>query len=136
SPGSPGILVGTIDSGVAAVPDLAGKVDQRWTISRKGKLTRDKQATVVLGHGTAVASLIAANAGDSFGMTGFGGASHVITIREWAFTDVPPAVALMKPAALGGGIVNMSFGGDARETPIMLDAIRKAAADGMLLVAA
>src|SRR5438128_2141963 len=30
SPGSPSIVVGTIDSGVADVPDLAGKIDGRW----------------------------------------------------------------------------------------------------------
>ena len=136
SPGSPSILVGTIDTGVADVPDLAGKVDQRWTVSRKGRLTRDARATVMVGHGTAVASLIAANVGDGFGMAGFGGASHLITIREWAFTDISTAAALMKLDSLGVRIVNMSFGGDALETPIMLDAIHKAAADGMLLVAA
>src|SRR5437899_12909817 len=136
SPGSPSILVGTIDTGVADVPDLAGEVDQRWTVSRRGRLTRDTRATVVVGHGTAVASLIAANVDDGFGMAGFGGASHLITIREWAFTDVSTAAALMKLDSLGVRIVNMSFGGDALETPIMLDAIHKAAADGMLLVAA
>ena len=136
SPGSPTTLVGTIDTGVADVPDLAGKIDQRWTVSREGSLTRDAGATVVVGHGTAVASLIAANVGDGFGMAGFGGASHLITIREWAFTGVPTAAALMKLDALGVRIVNMSFGGDALETPIVLDAIHKAAADGMLLVAA
>src|SRR2546425_3173798 len=136
SSGSPSILVGTIDTGVAEVPDLAGKVDQRWTVSRRGRLTRDTRATVVVGHGTAVASLIAADVDDGFGMAGFGGASHLITIREWAFTDVSTAAALMKLDSLGVRIVNMSFGGDALETPIMLDAIHKAAADGMLLVAA
>jgi subtilisin family serine protease len=90
----------------------------------------------VLGHGTAVASLIAANVGDGFGMAGFGGASHLITIHEWAFTDVSTAATLMKLDSLGVRIVNMSFGGAALATPIMLDAIHKAAADGMLLVAA
>ena len=136
SSGSPSVVVGTIDTGVADVPDLAGKVDQRWTVSRKGRLTRDKRAIVELGHGTAVASLIAANVGDGFGMAGFGGASHLITVHEWAFTDVSTAAALMKLDSLGVRIVNMSFGGDALETPIVLDAIHKAAVDGMLLVAA
>ena len=31
SPGSPAIVVGTIDSGVAEIPDLAGKIDGRWS---------------------------------------------------------------------------------------------------------
>lgn len=134
--GSPAILVGTIDSGVADVPDLAGKVDQRWSVSRTGKLTRDTVATDLVGHGTAVASLIAANDNDGFGMGGFGGATHLVAIRARSLTPVATAVALMKLDALGVRIVNMSFGADAPERPIMLDAIHKAAADGMLLIAA
>ncbi|HEY3542230.1 MAG TPA: S8 family serine peptidase [Gaiellaceae bacterium] len=136
SAGSPSVVVGTIDSGAADVPDLAGKVDERWTVSRMGKLTRDRSASDLFGHGTAVASLIAANVNDGFGMAGFGGATHLIAVRAWAFTDVSTAAALMKLDSLGVRIVNMSFGGGAPETPIMLDAIHKAAADGMLLVAA
>jgi serine protease len=136
SPGSPRIVVGMIDSGVAAVPDLAGKVDERWTVSSDGKLTRDAVAADTIGHGTAVASLIAANVDDGFGMAGFGGAAHLAVVRAWTFNDVATASALMKLDALGVRIVNLSFGGDAPETPIMLDAIHMAAADGLLLVAA
>ena len=136
SPGSRTTLVGMIDSGAADVPDLAGKVDQRWTVSQRGKLTRDRRASDLVGHGTAVASLLAANVDDGFGMAGFGGATHLIVVRAWKFNDVSTAAALMKLDSLGVRIVNMSFGGDAPETPLMLDAIHKAAADGMLLVAA
>jgi subtilisin family serine protease len=136
SKGSPSILVGTIDSGAGEVPDLAGKIDQRWTVSRKGKVAREKRAFDLVGHGTAVASLIAANVDDGLGMAGFGGASHLIVMHAWALTDVASAAALMKLDSLGVRIVNMSFGGPAAETPIMLDAIHKAASDGMLLVAA
>ena len=42
----------------------------------------------------------------------------------------------MKLDTLGVRIVNMSFGEDAPEGPMLRDAIHKAAADGMLLVAA
>ena len=133
SPGSPSVVVGTIDTGAAAVPDLAGKVDQRWTVSAKGKVAREKRAYDLIGHGTAVASLIA---GNGFGIAGFGGASHLIVMHAWSLTDVATAAALMKLDSLGVRIVNMSFGGPAAESPIMLDAVHKAAADGMLLVAA
>ena len=136
SPGSPTIVVGTIDTGVADVPDLAGKVDARWTVAQDGTLTRDPGGNDVVGHGTAVASLIAANVGDGFGMAGFGGATHLIAVRAQALTDTEVAVALMKLDRLGVRIVNMSFGEDAPELPILRDAIHKAAADGMLLVAA
>lgn len=134
--GSPSILVGTIDTGTADVPDLTGKVDQRWTVSAKGKVARELHPFDVVGHGTAVASLIAANVGDGFGMAGFGGASHLVVVHAWTLTDLATAAALMKLDALGVRIVNMSFGGPHPETPIMLDAIHKAATDGMLLVAA
>ena len=136
SPGSPSVLVGTIDSGAADIPDLAGKVDQRWSVTAAGKVTRDAKASDLLGHGTAVAALIAANVDDGFGMAGFGGASHLIAVRVWTLTPVATAVALMKLDALGVRIVNMSFAGDLPEKPIMRDAIHRAEADGMLLVAA
>jgi subtilisin family serine protease len=136
SQGSASILVGTIDTGAAEVPDLAGKIDQRWTVSGKGTVARERRAVDLFGHGTAVASLIAANVGDGFGMAGFGGASHLIVMHAWTLSDVATAAALMKLDSLGVRIVNMSFGSDALEAPIMLDAIHKAAADGMLLIAA
>ena len=136
SPGSPTIVVGTIDSGAADVPDLAGKVDARWTVAQDGTLTRDAGGNDDVGHGTAVASLIAANVDDGFGMAGFGGATHVIAVRARALTDTEVAVALMKLDRLGVRIVNMSFGVEAPDEPIVRDAIHKAAADGILLVAA
>src|SRR6059058_2646258 len=61
SSGSASVVVGTIDSGAADISDLAGKVDSRWTVSAKGKVSRDSSGNDYLGHGSAVASLIAAN---------------------------------------------------------------------------
>jgi subtilisin family serine protease len=105
-------------------------------VSPTGKLTRDRGGNDFAGHGTAVASLIAANVDDGFGMAGFGGASHVIAIRATTLNGVAVAAALLKLDALGARIVNMSFGSPRPEPPIVLDAIRKAAADGLLLIAA
>src|SRR3954468_23152455 len=133
SPGSPSVVVGTIDSGTAAIPDLDGKVDSRWTVSAKGKVTLAKRAVDDIGHGTAVASLIAAN---GFGMQGFGGATHLVSVRVPKMTPVAVGAALLKLDALGVRIVNMSFGSHSSEPPVILAAIRKAQADGMLLVAA
>lgn len=131
--GSATIVVGTIDSGAAAIADLTGKVDSRWTVSPRGAVTRDLRGNDPLGHGSAVASLIAAN---GYGMAGFGGAAHVIAMRAPVLTGVAVAVALLKLDSLGVRIVNMSFGGRAAEPPIVLDAIHKAERDGLLLVAA
>lgn len=133
SPGSATVIVGTIDSGTAEIPDLAGKIDSRWSVSATGRVRRDSGGDDYLGHGTAVASLIAAN---GFGMAGFGGETHVISIRVPKFTDLAVAAALTKLDALGARIVNMSFGQDFSEGRVVLKAIEKAEADGMLLIAA
>ena len=139
--GDPAIVVGIIDTGVGAVPDLAGKIDSLWTVAPDGTVTPDAVATGNddTGHGTAVASLIAANVDDGFGMAGFGGATHVIAVHagyQGFFYDTAVAIALTKLDSLGVRIVNMSLGGPTPSQPILLDAIHKAAADGILLVAA
>ena len=72
-------------------------------------------------------------------MAGFGGATHVIAVHtgyQGLFYDTSIAIALTKLDALGVRIVNMSLGGPAPSQPILIDAIHKAAADGILLVAA
>jgi subtilisin family serine protease len=141
SPGDPKIVVGVIDTGAAAVPDLAGKVDSLWTLAPDGMPVSEsvQDGDDDVGHGTAVASLIAANVDDGFGMAGFGGATHVIAFRadrQGFFDDAGIATALMKLDSLGVRIVNMSLGGPSPSEPILVDAIHKAAADGLLLVAA
>ncbi len=141
SPGDPTIAVGVIDSGAAAVPDLAGKLDSLWRLAPDGTAVEEsvQVGDDEMGHGTAVASLIAANVDDGFGMAGFGGATHVIAVRadvQGFFTDTRVAIGIMKLDSLGVRIINMSLGGPYPSEPILVDAIHKAAADGILLVAA
>jgi len=138
--GDPRIQVGVVDTGVDAVPDLAGKIDGLYDVTAHGT---QRSASAVgnddYGHGTAVASLIAAGDGDGFGMAGFGGAAHVIGIhadRQGRFYDTDIAQAITKLDELGVRIVNLSIGGPYPSSPILVDAIVKAASDGMLIVAA
>jgi hypothetical protein len=135
SQGSSMIRVCTIDSGVADVPDLANKIDGRWYFVGQTPAS-GAEGTDVEGHGTAVASLIAANNDDGFGMAGFGGAAHVITFRDDDLADTSIALALMKLTSLGCRIVNMSLGGPDPVSGILRDAIDKASAAGVLIVAA
>jgi subtilisin family serine protease len=137
--GSPGVVVGVIDTGIDNIPDLAGKVDSLWNV----RGTQILEVSVLegnddYGHGTAVASMIAAAIDDAFGMAGFGGKTHVIGVHagsDGLFVDTSVAVALMKLDSLGVRIVNMSLGGRTPSEPILVDAIHKAAADGVLLIA-
>jgi subtilisin family serine protease len=141
STGDPAVVVGTIDSGADDVPDLAGKLDGLWSVAPNGTLTADPLpgGNDDTGHGTAVASLIAANVDDGFGMAGFGGAAHVIAVHagtQGFFPDASIARALLKLDSLGVRIVNMSLGKRSPSQPILINAIHKAAADGVLIVAA
>jgi subtilisin family serine protease len=140
TPGSAKIQVGVIDTGVDVVPDLAGKIDALYDVVLDGApLSPSASGNDDYGHGTAVASLIAASTGDGFGMAGFGGAAHIVGVHAGShggFTDSDVAVALAKLDGLGVRIVNLSLGGSYPSTPILVDAIHKAASDGMLIVAA
>ena len=135
--GDPRIQVGVIDTGVDALPDLAGKIDGLYDVTANGtQLSASPAGNDDYGHGTAVASLIAAN---GFGMAGFGGAAHVIGVHadnQGRFYDADIAQAIAKLDALGVRIVNLSIGGPEPSSPILVDAIDKAISDGMLIVAA
>ncbi len=140
SQGSPMILVGTVDSGIGDVPDLAGKVDARWTFATNGPPNTQKVANGfgfdIYGHGTGVGSLIAANVDDGFGMAGFGGATHLVSFRDDFLNDTTIALALEKLVSVGCRIVNMSLGGPDPSSPILHDSINKALIAGVLIVAA
>jgi serine protease len=128
-----------IDTGPADIPDLAGKIDSRWTVTAEGTVVPAADSTDALGHGTAVASLIAANPDDGVGMAGFGGAAHVIAVHadnQGYFVDTKIAIALTNLVSLGARIVNLSLGGQQPSAPVLVDAIHQAAAHGVLLVAA
>jgi serine protease len=135
SQGSPAILTCTIDTGVADVPDLAGKIDGRYYFVGQAPV-QGAGGTDPAGHGTAVASLIAANNDDGFGIAGFGGGTHIIVFRDDALADTSIALALLKLNSLGCRIINMSLGGPEPMSPILRDAIDRVFAAGVLMVAA
>jgi len=94
--GDPHVVVGVIDTGVARVRDLEGKIDSLWTVNGM-TVSQVFDSNDTYGHGTAVASLIAANNGDRFGMAGFGGDTHVIGVdagSDGIFNDAQVAAAL------------------------------------------
>src|SRR5215208_1080788 len=136
--GDANVVVGVIDSGVAHVPDLAGKIDSLWSVTG-GTIAQVFDDNDDQGHGTAVASLIAASPNDGFGIAGFGGDTHIIGVHagiEGNYNDPDLAIALTKLVSLGARIVNMSLGGKVPSDPVLVDAMHSAAAQNVLLVAA
>lgn len=127
--GSPSVLVGIVDSGVSDIPDLVGKVAVRlWGPAESDGLDLD-------GHGTAVASLLAATPDDGVGMAGYGGAARVVSyrVRDLNYTQV--AAGVTELVNRGVRVINLSFG-SASIPAVLRDAITDAMSRGVLVVAA
>ncbi len=128
SHGSPTILIGDVDTGVTEVPDLTGKIAERWFSPLLGA------GDDPLGHGTAVSSLLAANVDDGYGMAGFGGESRVIMYRtQYDNASIARGISLL--VSRGVRIVNLSLGAYDQSFAVT-DAVERALSSGVLVVAA
>ena len=128
--GDPGILVGVLDSGITAVPDLAGKIAETFW---------DKAATTsggdVLGHGTFVSSIIASRNDDGFGLAGFCGACRLAVYKAPPLTDVQVAEGIRTLTDAHVRVINLSIVLD-EPSQAVTDALNYATAAGVLVVAA
>lgn len=127
--GDPSMLVGIVDTGVADVPDLAGKIANTLWFPDQGT-----DATDTDGHGTFVASIIAANNDDSFGLAGFCGACRLVVFRDVVSSSVTNAEAIQQLVDAGVKIINFSRGGYGASL-VLEDAVNYAVAHGVLFVA-
>jgi subtilisin family serine protease len=128
SKGGPDIVVGVIDSGAASIPDLQGKILERW------RWTHESEAEDALGHGTFVTSLIAANNDDGRGLAGACGACRIIVFKVERLNSLAVAGAIRHLVDRGVRIINMSFGGPGVSL-VELQALSYAIERGVLLVA-
>lgn len=74
--GDPSIVIATIDTGVNAIPDLQNALVPGWDF-----VENDGEAQDTHGHGTRVASVIAARGNNGIGMTGHCWGCRIMPIR-------------------------------------------------------
>jgi subtilisin family serine protease len=128
--GDPSILVGVVDSGVASVPDLTGKIAETfWDHSAA------VSAVDTLGHGTFVSSIIAARNDDGSGLAGFCGACRLAVFKASPLTNVEVAEGIQTLTDAHVRVLNLSFVLDKPSQPV-IDALDYALAAGVLVVAA
>ncbi|MDH7516305.1 MAG: S8 family serine peptidase [Bacteroidota bacterium] len=140
--GVPGDFDGVDDDGNGFVDDVVGYdfTDQRGYGNAGGGDYRDPDPDVTdeMGHGTAVAGIIAAEADNGIGIAGVAPACRLMVLRAFdargigAESDV--ARALIYAVDNGAGVINMSFG-DVVYSRVLRDVIRYAAGMGVVMVA-
>jgi subtilisin family serine protease len=130
SKGDPSILVGVVDSGVADVPDLRGKVAETFWDPRRTTSAED-----VLGHGTFVASVIGAANDDGIGLAGFCGACRLAVYKAIPLTNLQIAAGISRLTDAHVRVINLSLVQPTVSQDVV-DAINYALAAGVLVVAA
>lgn len=107
-----GALVAVIDQGVdTSHPDLAGRI--REAIDRDDDPGSGPATTDENGHGTLVASLACATAGNGIGLAGAGYGCDLLVIKS-DLTDSSVAQSIVLAVDRGADAINMSFGQDNR----------------------
>jgi len=130
-----GVTVAVIDSGVDANPQFGDRVTVGPDLSG---VTGFPVGADCVGHGTAVASIIAAapRAGVSF--SGVAPRAQILSIKitnsELAIPGGVTATAIRDAVGLGAGVINLSLAG--ADTPALRSAVQFARARDVVLVAA
>jgi subtilisin family serine protease len=130
SKGDPSILVGVVDSGVANVRDLRGKVAATYWDPRINQSGDD-----LIGHGTFVASVVASANDDGFGLAGFCGACRLAVYKAIPLNDVQIAAGIEQLTDAHVRVINLSLV-EPTVSQDVVDAINYALAAGVLVVAA
>ena len=129
-----GIVVAVIDTGVAAAPDLAGRILPGWNV-----LAGTSDATDDNGHGTHVAGTIAELEGNGIAEAGVAPGAQILPVKvldaEGAGSDADIAAGLVWAADHGARVVNLSLGGP-DPTVTLASAVAYARAHGVIVVAA
>jgi putative cell wall-binding protein len=135
-----GVVVAVLDSGVDGThPDLAGKVlaGVDATVSPPATIPAGTNSDTV-GHGTAVAGVIAAGRDDGVGIAGVAPGARILPVRVGDANGITTAAFLRGMYAArdrGAKVINLSFGGCGYD-PAEQAAVNAAVAGGAIVVAA
>jgi subtilisin family serine protease len=128
-----GVIVGVVDSGVARTADFGTRVLTGTDFLADGDGTADAN-----GHGTGVASIIAATAADGIGMTGGAPSVRILPVRVCNAAGSCPSDALaagiLWAVDHGAQVINASVGGGG--SPGIAAAVAYAEAHSVTFVAA
>ena len=132
--GSPSVMVAVIDTGVYGThPDLISNLSPGWNFVKSNSDTSD-----LLGHGTAVAGVIAAAGNNGIGVAGMSWHSRIMPLLVVdendlaAYSDI--AEAIQYAADRGVRVINISIGG-AVPSPTLQSAVDYAWNKGALIFA-
>ncbi|MBM2619245.1 S8 family serine peptidase [Actinoplanes sp. LDG1-06] len=132
--GSSRVIVAVIDTGVSALPDLAGRL-----LPGRDFVNHDNDASDDNGHGTMAATVIAAAGGNRTGIAGVCWSCRILPVKVLnakgggSYTDI--ALGIRYAADRGAAVISLSLGGS-DDSPLLRDAVAYAGSKGALVVAA
>jgi subtilisin family serine protease len=132
--GSADVVVAVVDSGVKAVPDLAGRLLPGYDF-----VNDDANATDDQGHGTMTAGVLGAAGNNGTGAAGICWSCRILPVKVLgadgggSYSDI--AEGIRYAADRGADIVNLSLGGS-DDSQLLRDAVNYAVAKGALVIAA
>jgi subtilisin family serine protease len=129
-----GVVVAVVDTGVAATPDLAGRLLPGWNaIDLSGDALDDN------GHGTHVAGTVAEIGGNGLAESGVAPEAMILPVKVLDSTgsgsDADVAAGIVWAADHGARVVNLSLGGP-ETSAVLADGVAYARSKGVLIVAA
>ncbi|WP_306210025.1 S8 family serine peptidase [Actinoplanes sp. RD1] len=132
--GSSGTVVAVVDTGVSAVPDLAGRL-----LPGHDFVNNDDDASDDQGHGTMAAGVVAAAGNNTTGIAGVCWTCRILPVKVLGsdgFGDYSVIAEGIRWAAdHGADIINLSLGGGSA-SQLFTDAVNYATGKGALVIAA
>ncbi|MFI5935646.1 S8 family serine peptidase [Actinoplanes sp. NPDC051494] len=128
------VTIAVVDTGVTAIPDLAGRL-----LPGHDFVNDDSNATDDNGHGTMAAGVIAAAGNNGTGIAGVCWSCRILPVKvldakgSGSYSDI--AEGIRWAADRGADIINLSLGGN-DDSQLLRDAVGYAKGKGALVIAA